>query len=84
VSAPKKTTKRPTGVNGNPWGYNFSCCNVIYNPPSSFCNYFNCIASFWDGSGYVVECTDATYSQSGGRSGACSHHSGVDRPLYAR
>jgi hypothetical protein len=80
----KKTVRSPTGVNGNPWGYNFTCCNVIYNPPSSFCSYFNCIASFWDGSGYVAECNDSTYSQSGGRSGACSHHSGVNRPLYAR
>jgi hypothetical protein len=30
----------------------------------------------------VVECNDGTYSHSGGRSGTCSTHSGVMRPLW--
>jgi hypothetical protein len=70
-------------VNGNPWGYNFTCCNVIGSPPSNFCTYFNCIPSFPNGTGYVVECLDATYSKSGGIVGACSVHNGVWRPLYS-
>lgn len=74
----------PTGVNGNPWGYNFNSGNLIYNPPANFCDYFNCIPSFWTSTnGYVDECNDDTYSHSGGRSGACSHHGGEMRPLYS-
>ena len=77
-------TPAPTGVYGNPWGYNFTPGNLIYNPPSTFCSYFNCIPSFWNSTnGYVVECADATFSHSGGRSGACSYHGGEWRPLYS-
>jgi hypothetical protein len=57
---------------------------VIYSPPTNFCDYFNCIPSFWNSTnGYVEECVDGTYSHSGGRSGACSHHGGELRPLYS-
>lgn len=63
-------------VNGNPWCYNFQCCTVITSPPADFCSYFSCIASFWNGQGYVVQCNDGHYSKSGGRSGSCSHHGG--------
>jgi hypothetical protein len=80
-------TPHHTGVNGNPWGYDFNPGNYITYPPSGFCSYFNCIATFYasddPGDGYVVECSDSTYSQSGGESGACSSHGGVMRPLYA-
>lgn len=74
-------------VNNNPWCYNFSPGKLITNPPADFCSYFNCIASFVsaddpDG-GYIVECADGTYSQSGGESGSCSHHGGNLRPLYS-
>ena len=75
------------GVNCNPWGYNFTPGNLIYTPPSDFCAYFNCISSFYEpddpDNGYVVECSDGTYSQSGGERGACSYHGGVSRPLYS-
>jgi hypothetical protein len=83
--APKPTPK-PTCVatNNNPWCYNFTPGNLIYSPPSAFCDYFNCIASFWTSTkGYVDECNDGTYSHSGGRSGDCSDHGGKDRPLYS-
>jgi len=69
-------------VNGNPWSYNFTCCNPITSPPANFCSYFSCIASFWNGVGYVEECVDSTYSLSGGRSGVCSFHGGPLRQLY--
>jgi hypothetical protein len=73
------------GAPANPWGYNF--CGrgaVIYSPPSNFCQYFNCIPSFWKStSGYVDECQDGTYSHSGGRQGACSYHRGELRALYS-
>jgi len=82
-------TPQPTcqAVNNNPWCYNFSPGNLIYTPPSGFCGYFNCIPSFYasddPGDGYIIECQDTTYSQSGGESGACSHHNGELRPLYS-
>lgn len=83
TAKPKPTQPKPTGVNGNPWGYNFTPGNLIYSPPAAFCDYFNCIASFWNGSGFVNECADATYSKSGGIRGDCSHHGGELRPLYS-
>lgn len=72
-----------TDAGCNPWGYSFEPGNLIYNPPSDFCGYFACIKSFWNGSGYVVECQDKMYSLSGGNSGACSYHGGEWRPLYS-
>ena len=84
---PKPTTKPCQAVNNNPWCFNFVPGNLIDYPPSGFCNYFNCIASFYQsddpGDGYVVECNDGTYSQSGSERGACSYHGGVMRPLYS-
>jgi hypothetical protein len=67
----------------NPWGYDFSPGNLIYNPASGFCGVFPCIANFSNGSGYVVECSDGKYSLSGGRQGACSSHGGVRQALYS-
>ncbi|SRR6266851_2748204 len=87
---PPKPTPTPScqAVNGNPWCYNFtSPGRLIYYPPASFCSYFNCIPSFQEsddpGDGYIVQCADGMYSQSGGERGACSYHGGVSRPLYA-
>ena len=73
----------PGGIFGNPWGYNFETGNVIYSPPSNFCNYFPCILSFGNGSGYVIECADGKFSKSGGRPGACSQHGGYSRTLFS-
>lgn len=84
--APTPTPKpKCQAVNSNPWCYNFASAggHFIYNPPSNFCDYFNCIASFWNGSGFVNECYDQTYSLSGGHQGDCSHHGGEWRPLYS-
>jgi len=82
---PPKPTPPPScqAINGNPWCYNFVPGTLIYNPPSNFCDYFACLGNFWNGNGYVVECRDSRYSLSGGMQGACSHHGGVLRPLYA-
>jgi hypothetical protein len=71
----------PRPVFGNPWGYNFICCRSIYKPPASFCTYFNCIPYFYSGVGYVIQCSDGAFSQSGGRSGSCSSHGGNGRTL---
>jgi hypothetical protein len=74
-------------VNENPWCYDFLPGNLITNPPGDFCSYFNCTDNFVsaddpDG-GYVVECQDMTFSQSGGERGACKHQGGEMRPLYS-
>jgi hypothetical protein len=72
------------GAAQNPWGYDFCSGGAyIYSPPANFCSYFSCIASFWDGVGYVMQCSDGMFSKSGGRQGSCSHHGGNSRPLYA-
>ena len=75
------------GVNCNPWGYNFSPGNLIYNPPAGFCNYFACAPNFnkphHAHSGYIVECNDSLYSQFVGRRATCALQGGVLRPLYA-
>lgn len=70
------------GAYGNPWGYKFGGGSFIYHPPYTFCNYFSCISSFWDGSGYVIQCTDGDFSKSGGNQGSCSYHGGNWRSLY--
>ncbi len=71
------------GAPANPWGYNFCGGSYIYSPPSNFCSYFSCIASFWKSTnGYVEQCVDGMFSHSGGRQGSCSYHGGNQRPLY--
>lgn len=80
--APVKPTPVKTGVNGNPWGYDFSPGATILSPPADFCSYFACIPSFWKGQGYVVECQDGMYAKSGGRPGSCSHHGSEKAVLY--
>ena len=89
TAAPVEPTQKPAppvntcGAAANPWGYNFCGGNVISNPPSDFCGYFSCIASFWTTTnGYVEQCVDGLFSHSGGRSGSCSKHGGNRRPLY--
>lgn len=56
---------------------------MIYSPAADTCSYFNCIDNFGNGTGYMEECNDGTYSMSGGHRGACSHHGGEQRPVYA-
>jgi hypothetical protein len=82
TSAESATASVHPGVNGNPWGYNYSCCHLIYRPAGRVCRYFHCIASFWRNTrGYVEQCSDGTISHSGGRRGSCSDHGGNRRPL---
>ena len=69
------------GAPTNPWGYNFCRGGYIDSPAAGFCSYFDCIANFPNGHGYVVQCVDGMFSKSGGRQGACSYHGGERRPL---
>ncbi len=54
------------------------------SPPSvasgDFCSTHACIDNFDEGNGYVVQCADGTWTQSGGIQGACSHHGGLADP----
>ena len=45
-------------------------------PALGFCDTHACIPNFANGTGYIVQCADGLYSQSGGRPGACSGHGG--------
>jgi hypothetical protein len=48
-----------------------------YDGGADFCDTHDCIPNYDNGNGYTVQCSDGTYSQSGGIQGACSHHGGV-------
>jgi hypothetical protein len=86
--APPPAAFNYCGAPANPWHYNFCGGSTIDPPPSSFCSYFACIASFWTedipNDGYVIQCVDGRYSDSGGEAGGvCSSHGGPSRTLYA-
>jgi hypothetical protein len=82
TAAPTTTPARDLcGAPANPYGYNFCGGAPVTHPDSGVCAYFPCIASFWNGTGYMAECTDGKYSMSGGLQGACSRHGGELRPV---
>lgn len=70
------------GAPPNPFGYTFCGGQQINEPAVDFCAYFDCIANFDKGQGYVEQCQDETFSRSGGRPGVCSDHGGAKRELY--
>ncbi|MCW3025661.1 MAG: hypothetical protein JWM29_1093 [Solirubrobacterales bacterium] len=45
--------------------------------PADFCTTHQCIASFDEGHGTIVQCADGEWSHSGGLPGVCSRHGGV-------
>ena len=42
-----------------------------------FCTTHDCIPNYPNGNGSTVQCSDGSFSHSGGIQGACSHHGGV-------
>lgn len=46
-------------------------------PTGNWCDTHTCIPNFPNGRGSITQCSDGTWSQSGGISGACSWHGGV-------
>jgi hypothetical protein len=72
------------GAPANPLGYTFCGGSLIRSPDSDACSYFDCIDAFWEGTGYMIQCSDGTVSMSGGRQGSCSHHGGNRRPVHHR
>jgi hypothetical protein len=89
AAAPPKQAPPPPaapstcGAPNNPYGYNFCSGSHIYNAPGDICDYFSCIANFSNGTGYMEECKDGTYSMSGGKRGACSDHGGEERAVLS-
>ena len=76
-SSQPATTNASCGAPSNPYGFNY--CGqgaTIDSPPGDICTYFQCIANFSAGKGYMEECADGSVSMSGGRRGACSSHGG--------
>jgi hypothetical protein len=70
------------GAPANP--YRLNLCgrgHLVFSPPGSVCDYFDCIDYFSNGRGYMVRCNDGAYGLSGGRRGACSYHDGVNEPV---
>jgi hypothetical protein len=84
-SSSPASTARPVSLCGappNPYGYNF--CGrggPIYDPAAAVCSYFNCIAGFWSGNGYLEECRDHSYALTGGRPNSCAQHGGSRRTV---
>jgi|SRR5581483_1477776 len=76
-----------TGVNGNPFGYDFNATGgqLIFSPPANFCTVgsFQCIKNFNNGAGYVVECNDGKFAKTGGQANSCMGHGGDKQPLYS-
>lgn len=83
TATPNATGTPCAAVNCNPWGYDFTPGAFITVPPASFCDYFDCTSTFWDGVGYVVQCGDLMYSKTGGVANSCSRHNGVQKTLYS-
>lgn len=54
-----------------------SCAGESTGGADGFCDTHECIPSFSEGTGSIVQCADGMWSHSGGRPGACSHHGGV-------
>jgi hypothetical protein len=76
-----------TGVNGNPWGYDFNSSGTpLTAPNAAFCDgrYFRCVTTFWTKTnGYVVQCNNGLFSHSGGVRGACSRDGGEGQIVYS-
>jgi hypothetical protein len=88
-SPPTTTTPQPPppppnlcGAPPNPYGYNFCGGSPLADPASNICSYLDCVANFFNGKGFVVECQDNTFSKSGGTKAVCSKHVGYLQTLY--
>jgi hypothetical protein len=81
-----RPTPKPSPLCGaptNPYGYNF--CGrggLVYSPPAAVCSYFDCVSGFPDGTGYLEECRDHSYSLTGGQPDSCAKHGGSRRTVY--
>ncbi|GAA4570069.1 hypothetical protein GCM10023176_27920 [Micromonospora coerulea] len=80
--SPSPTPTGRCGAPENPYGYNYCGGSYVDDPAADVCSYFDCVATFWDGNGYVVQCNDGLVSMTGVPRGPCADHGGTRRPLY--
>lgn len=80
---PGTTVRVNLALAANPWGYNFGCCQLIANPPSTFCSVFPCVATARGRAGNLLECADGRYARAMRTRGACQGHGGPWRWLLA-
>lgn len=83
--APPASADTLCGAPANTLGFNYCGDGVPVtkaNLPAAVCSTFDCIENFSNGTGYMVACKDGAVSLSGGTTGACSGHGGVDKKVY--
>ncbi|WP_446212879.1 hypothetical protein [Micromonospora sp. IBSANI012] len=82
TGSPSPTSVDLCGAPENPYGYNYCGGSYIYEPAADVCDWFDCVATFWNGKGYVVQCEDGLVSMTGVPGGPCADHGGTRRPAY--
>lgn len=75
------------GAPRNPFGYNFCGSQpghdaALYSPDHRICRYFACAPGFFHQHGYVIECQDGMFTQTGGTSRECSGHGGFQSVVF--
>jgi hypothetical protein len=74
-SQPESEPEPETGSEGSGGGTD-EVGSFSHEGDEQFCNEHECIGRFTEEPGTVVECSDGSFSHSGGISGACSDHGG--------
>ena len=82
AGSPSPSAGDRCGAPENPYGYNYCGGSYIYDPAADVCDWFDCVATFWDGRGYLVQCKDGLVSRTGQPGGPCAGHEGTWRPVY--
>ncbi|SCG40270.1 hypothetical protein GA0070613_0744 [Micromonospora inositola] len=82
AGSPSPTAIDRCGAPENPYGYNYCGGSYVYDPATDVCDWFDCVETFWNGKGYMVQCNDGLVSMTGVPRGPCADHGGTWRPAY--
>ncbi|NYF57160.1 hypothetical protein [Micromonospora purpureochromogenes] len=82
TGSPSPTSVDRCGAPANPYGYNYCGGSYIDDPAADVCDWFDCVDTFWNGKGYLVQCEDGLVSMTGVPGGPCADHGGTRRPGY--
>ncbi|MEU5943546.1 hypothetical protein ABZ807_31280 [Micromonospora sp. NPDC047548] len=82
TGSPSPTSGDLCGAPENPYGYNYCGGSYIHDPAADVCDWFDCVDTFWNGRGYLVQCEDGLVSMTGVPRGPCADHGGTRRPGY--
>jgi hypothetical protein len=74
ASAPPEESSSPGG--GHESSGEDEVGSYSHSGDEAFCSMHECIGDFEGENGYIVECSDGTFSHAGGISGSCSDHGG--------